>query len=207
RGDQGQRRLHAVQGTVSLPGHLGPARPRIRRLGFRPLPVGHRLDARLRGRQLRAGRRALPRDRPPERQRAGDLDGRRVRQGLWLVAEENLSSRIGTSSLQRLLLPRGPKSAVFDGFVSWDVVAPSPQRTDARNPMMQTRVPALAILALLGLGVAANAQAPCPELTRLRSEAQDALKQSRTASAVERCYMYIRLSVAWSAAAQYANDN
>jgi hypothetical protein len=73
--------------------------------------------------------------------------------------------------------------------------------------MIRTRMPALAFMALLGLGVAANAQAPCPELTRLRSEAQDALKQSRTASAAERCYMYIRLSVAWSAAAQYANDN
>ena len=34
RGGQGQRRLHAVQGAVSLPGHLGPARPRVRRLGF-----------------------------------------------------------------------------------------------------------------------------------------------------------------------------
>ena len=68
RGDQGQRRLHAVPGTVSLPGHLGSARPRVRRLGFRPLPVGHRLDPRLRGRQLRTGRRALPPDRPPERQ-------------------------------------------------------------------------------------------------------------------------------------------
>ena len=55
RGDQGQRRLHAVPRTVSLPGHLGSARPRLRCLGFRPLPVGHRLDARLRRRELRAG--------------------------------------------------------------------------------------------------------------------------------------------------------
>ena len=34
RGDQGQRRLHAVAGALSLPGHLGPARPRVRCLGF-----------------------------------------------------------------------------------------------------------------------------------------------------------------------------
>ena len=68
RGDQGQRRLHALPGTVSLPGHLGSARPRVRCLGVRPLPVGHRLDPRLRGRQLRTGRRAVPPDRPPERQ-------------------------------------------------------------------------------------------------------------------------------------------
>ena len=92
RGDQGQRRLHAVQGALSLPGHLGPARPRVRCLGSRPLPVGHGLDARVRRRQLRAGRRALPADRPPERQRAGHADGRRLRQGLQVVAEERLGN-------------------------------------------------------------------------------------------------------------------
>ena len=59
RGDQGQRRLHAVAGAVSVSGHLGPARPRVRCLGFRSLPVGHGLDARVRCRQLRAGRRAV----------------------------------------------------------------------------------------------------------------------------------------------------
>ena len=31
-------------------------------------------------------------DRPPERHRAGDADGRRLRQGLWLVAAEGLGS-------------------------------------------------------------------------------------------------------------------
>ena len=59
RGDQGQRRLHAVAGAVSLSGHLGPARPRVRCLGFRPLLVGYGLDARICCRQLRAGCRAL----------------------------------------------------------------------------------------------------------------------------------------------------
>ena len=54
RGDQGQRRLHAVAGTVSVPRHLGPALSRVRCLGFRALPVGHRLDACLRRRQLRS---------------------------------------------------------------------------------------------------------------------------------------------------------
>ena len=48
------------------------------------------------------------------------------------------------------------------------------------NPMMRTRMPALTIIALLGFCIQANAQAPCPELTRLRSEAQEALKQSMT---------------------------
>ena len=63
RGDQGQRRLHAVAAALSLPGHLGSARPRLRCLGFRPLPVGHRLDARVRRRELRAGSRS-PSSRP-----------------------------------------------------------------------------------------------------------------------------------------------
>jgi len=36
--------------------------PRVRRLGFRSLPVGYRLDASVRGRQLRAGHGALPQD-------------------------------------------------------------------------------------------------------------------------------------------------
>src|SRR5438876_39039 len=59
-GDQSERRLHVVTEAVSLPGHLGSAQPPVRRLGLRALPVGHRLDPRLRRRQLRAGRRALP---------------------------------------------------------------------------------------------------------------------------------------------------
>jgi hypothetical protein len=77
----------------------------------------------------------------------------------------------------------------------------------AAPSLMQTRMPALTIIALLGLCIQANAQAPCSELTGLRSEAQEALKLSMTAPASERCYTYIRLSVAWGAVAQYANDN
>jgi hypothetical protein len=73
--------------------------------------------------------------------------------------------------------------------------------------MMRTRIPALTSIALLGFCIQADAQAPCPELTRLRSEAQEALKQSMTVPASERCYIYVRLSVAWGAVAQYANDN
>jgi len=65
-------------------------------------------------------------------------------------------------------------------------------------------MPALTSIALLGFCIQANAQAPCWELTQLRSEA---LKQSVTVPASERCYMYIRLSVAWGAVAQFANDN
>jgi len=76
------------------------------------------------------------------------------------------------------------------------------------NPMMRTLMPALAIIvALLGFCVQANAQALCPQLTRLRNEAQETLKQSRTVPASERCYMYNRLSRAWDAVVKYANDN
>ena len=39
--------------------------------GFERCLWGTRLDARVRRRQLRAGRRALPEDRPPERQPSG----------------------------------------------------------------------------------------------------------------------------------------
>ena len=63
--DQDQRRLHFVARTVSLQGHLGSARPHIRRLWLRSLHVGHRLDARGRIVDLRAGGRAVSRDRPP----------------------------------------------------------------------------------------------------------------------------------------------
>jgi hypothetical protein len=68
-------------------------------------------------------------------------------------------------------------------------------------------MPAFTIIALLGFCIQANAQAPCPELARLRSVAQEALKQSRTVPASERCHMYNRLSEASGAVAQYANDN
>ena len=44
----------------------------------------------LRGRQLRTGGRAVPSNRPAERQREGNADGRRYRQGLWLVSEESV---------------------------------------------------------------------------------------------------------------------
>ena len=73
--------------------------------------------------------------------------------------------------------------------------------------MMRTRMPTFTIMALLGFCIQASAQAPCPELARLRSEAQEALKRSRNVATSERCYAYNRLSKAWDAVARYANDN
>ena len=99
RRDQDQRRLHAVAGAVSVRGHLGSAFAHIRCLGFRSLPVGHGLDARVRRRQLRAGGRALCPDRSPEQYRTCHADGRRLRQGIWLVTEEGLT--VGNSGSPR----------------------------------------------------------------------------------------------------------
>jgi L-fuconolactonase len=59
--DKDQRRLHIVARTVPLQRHLGSARPHIRRLWFRSLHVGHRLDARGRIVDLRAGGRVTDR--------------------------------------------------------------------------------------------------------------------------------------------------
>jgi hypothetical protein len=59
RDDQSQRRLYALPRALPLPGHLGPVGARVRCLGFRALPVGHGLDARICCRQLRAGHKAL----------------------------------------------------------------------------------------------------------------------------------------------------
>jgi hypothetical protein len=72
---------------------------------------------------------------------------------------------------------------------------------------MRTRMLAFTVIALVGFCIQADAQALCPELTRLRSEAQEALKQSRSVPVSERCYRYNRLSEAWGDLAQYANDN
>ncbi|HEX6007055.1 MAG TPA: amidohydrolase family protein [Burkholderiales bacterium] len=80
--DQGEWRLHALSRTVSVPGYLGSACAHFRRVGVRSLPLGHGLDARQCGRQLRAGHPALPGDQPPERKRARDAHGRCLRKGV-----------------------------------------------------------------------------------------------------------------------------
>jgi hypothetical protein len=118
RGDQGERRLHAVAQAVSLPRYLGSARPRVRCLGFPALPVGHRLDARLRGGQLRTGRRAVPPDRPPEQGGKGDADGRCLRQDLRLVA------RIAGEKAMTASVPAGPaqRAPVWRRAFDWWLV-------------------------------------------------------------------------------------
>ena len=71
--------------------------------------------------------------------------------------------------------------------------------------MMPTNIPSLTIIALLGLCIQAHAQDRCPELTRLRGEAAEALKQTMGVPA--RCDSYNRLSKARSAMVHYASDH
>jgi hypothetical protein len=66
---------------------------------------------------------------------------------------------------------------------------------------------ALAMMALVGFCSQANAQPQCPELTRLRSEAAEALKQTRGVPTSDRCAAHIRTAMAWDAITQYANDH
>ena len=72
---------------------------------------------------------------------------------------------------------------------------------------MRTLLPALAMIALTGACNQAGAQAQCPELTRLRSEAAEASKPIARALISNRCEAYIRSSMAWAAIVQYANDH
>jgi hypothetical protein len=65
-------------------------------------------------------------------------------------------------------------------------------------------VPVFTMIAIVGLGVQAEAQAPCPELVRMRNAASDAWKQAMRALPSERC---ISASLAAEATLNYANSN
>jgi len=68
-------------------------------------------------------------------------------------------------------------------------------------------VPALAMIALVGLGVQAEAKAPCPELVRLRNAATEAWKQAMRAAPSERCGALYHASSAAEATLKYADNN
>jgi len=70
---------------------------------------------------------------------------------------------------------------------------------------MRTLLPAVAMIALAGFGGAAQAQ--CPELIRLRSEAVEATKPMNRGLMPDRCDAYIRASLAWSTLRAYAQDH
>ena len=74
--------------------------------------------------------------------------------------------------------------------------------------MMRTHMPALAAIALVGFCNQVNAQAQCPELTRLRGEvAQASKKWTALVPPSQHCETYVRIAMAWAAIAQYANDH
>jgi hypothetical protein len=72
---------------------------------------------------------------------------------------------------------------------------------------MRIHISAVAMMALAGFCSQANAQAQCPELTQLRVEAAEALKQTRQALRSDSCGAYTRSSMAWDAITRYANDH
>jgi hypothetical protein len=72
---------------------------------------------------------------------------------------------------------------------------------------MRTYTPALVTIALVGLCSHACAQARCPELMKLRSEAAEAVKQMMGVPTLDRCEAYRRFSVTWGEIVSYANNH
>src|SRR5262249_5951330 len=72
---------------------------------------------------------------------------------------------------------------------------------------MRTLVSVLAMISLGASCYGVRAEAPCPELTRLRSDAADAARLRSSAPMPDRCEAYIRFSLAWAEIAQYARDH
>jgi hypothetical protein len=68
-------------------------------------------------------------------------------------------------------------------------------------------VPAFTMIAIVGLGVQAQAQTPCPELVRLRNAANEAWKQAMSVPPSERCGALYHASLAAEATLKYANNN
>ena len=68
-------------------------------------------------------------------------------------------------------------------------------------------VPAFTMIAIVWLGVQAEAQTPCPELVRLRSAATEAWKEAMRVPSSERCGALYHASLAAEATLNYANDN
>ena len=73
--------------------------------------------------------------------------------------------------------------------------------------MTLRRVPAFTMIAIAGLGVQAEAQAPCAEYLRLRNAATEAWKQVIRALRSERCGALYHASLAAEATLKYADNN
>jgi len=73
--------------------------------------------------------------------------------------------------------------------------------------MRQVPAFAFAMIAIVGLGVQAEAKAPCQEMVRLRNAASEAWKQAMRAPPAERCGAFHHASAAAEATLTYANNN
>jgi hypothetical protein len=68
-------------------------------------------------------------------------------------------------------------------------------------------MPAFTMIAIVWLGVQAEAQTPCPELVRLRNAATATWKHAMRVPSPERCGALYQASLAAEATLKYANDN
>lgn len=68
-------------------------------------------------------------------------------------------------------------------------------------------VPAFTMIAIIWLGVQAEAKSPCPELVRLRNVATEAQKEAMRVPSSERCGALYHASSATEATLKYANNN
>ena len=68
-------------------------------------------------------------------------------------------------------------------------------------------VPAFTMIAIVWLGVQAEAQAPCPDYVRLRNGATEAWKQAMRVPRSERCGALYHASLAAEATLKYADNN
>jgi hypothetical protein len=73
--------------------------------------------------------------------------------------------------------------------------------------MKRVGVPTFTMIAMVGLGVQAEAQTPCQEYLRLRNAANEAWKQAMSAPPSERCGAFYHASLAAEATFKYANNN
>jgi hypothetical protein len=73
--------------------------------------------------------------------------------------------------------------------------------------MTRIGMPAVTLIAMVWLGAQAEAQAPCPELVRLRNAATETWKEAMRAPPSERCGALYRASSAAEATLNYANSN
>jgi hypothetical protein len=73
--------------------------------------------------------------------------------------------------------------------------------------MTLVRVLAFTMIAIVALGVQAEAQTPCPEFLRLRNAANEAWKQATRVPPLERCGALYQASLAAEATLKYANNN